>query len=531
MVKITQKFDSKNPDYMSIIIDRNDKLLQLQKAPQLFKAAHIHYETNPIDFINDWMWTFDPRRKDLTLVPFITFPRQNAFIQWLQERVEGQEDGLTEKSRDMGVTYLCCAYSVWAWLFKGDYKISFGSRKEKLVDNLGDSDSILEKIRMIIRGLPTIFMPTYKDNKGQFKMYAEAKDAQFMKIINRANGSSITGEAGDNIGRGGRSSIYFKDESAFYERPEKIDAALSMNSDVKIDISTINLGALGAPFHMKRFSGTIPVFTFKWDTDPRKDQAWYDEQTEKYKYSPETVAQEIDINWAGTGEGICIPPKWVEACVDSHIKLGFEPSGMKKAGLDVADEGGDSNALSTGQGCVITDIDEWKEGDTTQTSRRAYAACEEKAVEVLNYDSIGVGAGVKGETNEIKKNKSNPIDVNGVNVGSTDLPGYWRPGKKNKDMFLNVKAKGWWSLRVRAQKTYENLVCGADHPHDELLSIPNNATLKMEMSQPKIEYAENGKVRIESKQKLLKRGIKSHNIVDSILLYFAENTTKEAGTW
>ncbi|MDT9693866.1 hypothetical protein Q5762_37205, partial [Streptomyces sp. P9(2023)] len=62
----------------------------------------------------------------------------------------------------------------------------------------------------------------------------------FMKCINLENGSTITGESGDNIGRGGRKSMYFKDESAHYERPEKIEAALGDNTNVQVDISSVN---------------------------------------------------------------------------------------------------------------------------------------------------------------------------------------------------------------------------------------------------------------------------------------------------
>jgi hypothetical protein len=33
------------------------------------------------------------------------------------EMVENNADGLIEKSRDMGATWVCCAFSVWMWLF------------------------------------------------------------------------------------------------------------------------------------------------------------------------------------------------------------------------------------------------------------------------------------------------------------------------------------------------------------------------------------------------------------------------------
>lgn len=36
-----------------------------------------------------------------------------------------------------------------------------------------------------------------------------------------------------------------------------------------------------------------------------------------------------------------IKPEWLEACVDSHVKLGFEAEGIRRVGFDVADDGED----------------------------------------------------------------------------------------------------------------------------------------------------------------------------------------------
>lgn len=166
----------------------------------------MHYSTHPVDFINDWMVTYDPRLQP-SLIPFILFPKQAEYIDWLYARYIKKEDGLVEKSRDMGVTWLCCAFAVWMWLFVRGSSVSFGSRKEDLVDQIGNPDSIFEKMRMILDNLPYEFLPPGFSLKSH---------ATHMKILNPATGSNIKGEAGDNIGRGGRSSLYFKDEAQPY---------------------------------------------------------------------------------------------------------------------------------------------------------------------------------------------------------------------------------------------------------------------------------------------------------------------------
>jgi phage terminase large subunit len=133
---------------------------------------------------------------------------------------------------------------VWLWLYWPGAAVGWGSRKEQLVDKIGDPDSIFEKMRIIIRNCPGSCCPPGFDADDHMP---------YMKIVNPETGATITGEAGDNIGRGGRKLIYFKDESAHYERPEKIEAALADNTNVQIDISSVN--GLGNVFHRRREAG------------------------------------------------------------------------------------------------------------------------------------------------------------------------------------------------------------------------------------------------------------------------------------
>ena len=97
--------------------------------------------------------------------------------------LEHQTTGLVEKSRDMGATWLACAFSIWLWIFYPGASIGWGSRKEQLVDNIGDPDSIFEKMRMLIRNIPRCFLP---------EGFTERSSFSFMRIINQETGSTIT---------------------------------------------------------------------------------------------------------------------------------------------------------------------------------------------------------------------------------------------------------------------------------------------------------------------------------------------------
>lgn len=90
-----------------------------------------------------------------------------------------------------------------------------------------------------------------------------------MRILFPETESAMTGEAGDGIGRGDRTSFYIVDESAFLERPYLADASLSATTNCRQDISTPN--GMANSFAERRHSGKIDVFTFHWRDDPRKD--------------------------------------------------------------------------------------------------------------------------------------------------------------------------------------------------------------------------------------------------------------------
>lgn len=522
------------PNYRREYIKRRGLLEACEEDAALRWAIMTYYARNPIDWLNDWAITYDPRVREPMhrLMPFILFQRQVEFISFLQGCVIDKENGLVEKSRDVGATWLCCSYSVWLWLFVPGAAIGWGSRKELLVDRIGAPDSLFEKMRMIIRSLPAWMLPE------GFSMKAHATR---MKIINPANGATITGESGDNIGRGGRSMVYFKDESAHYERAERIEAALGDNTDVQIDISSVRGSA--SVFYRRRLAGetwqpgkAMPkgktrVFVFDWRDHPGKSQEWYNlrrsrAETEGLLY---IFAQEVDRDYLASMDKILIPPMWVKAAIDAHKKLGFDEKGDRIAALDVADEGGDKNALAVRFGVVLKRCDEWAEGDTGATTRRSMNICKETGVREFYYDSIGVGAGVKAETNRLISEgvvgrslyvqKWNATAA-AINPNSHLIPGDYQ-SPKNEDFFLNLKAQAYMNLRIRFEKTYKAVTQGISYPSDELISLDssnlsNVHEIVTQLSQPTHMVNGAGKFMIDKRPD----GARSPNLADAIMMCF-----------
>lgn len=482
-------FDWKKPDYAPVYEQRMAWLEKLRKDPSLLPGVKAHYRDHPVDFITDWGLTFDPRNPEIGLpsvIPFVLFPKQEEFVDWVVACWKGREDGLAEKSRDMGVTWLCVGVAVWMWLFHPGTVVGFGSRKEEYVDKIGDPKSIFWKIREFINLLPQEFKP---------EGYVQSRHAPYMRVVNPENGCAIVGEAGDNIGRGNRTSIYFKDESAFYEHALAIDAALSMTSNCKIDVSTPN--GPGNPFHRKRHSGKVKVFTFSWRDDPRKDQAWYDRKV--LAEDPVIVAQEIDINYEASIGDAFMPGELVGAA-QLIGPADVQAQGVIQFGLDVARFGDDSSVLTARRGRVVL----WQKTlpKSSLTDLAKAVTTEVKAfplsqVRQIAVDVIGIGAGVADMLREaFPGNASEPSIVVDVNAALI----------VNDGTNYNLRAQMW-----------DN---GREWLKLQPCSLPNDSDLKAELCS--VKYYFRGGVRlIEEKKEVKKRLGKSPDKADSFMLTFA----------
>lgn len=292
---------------------------------------------DPVHWFNNWAWTYDPRavaNKLPAYLPFDLFPRQVDLVGWLLARVAGSEEGLVEKSRDVGWTWVAAGFALNRWLFCPGFKTTFGSRKEEYVDRIGDPDSIFEKIRLLYYRLPLWMRPVGFDPN---------EHDNFRRLINPANGNVIVGEAGDNMGRGGRATLYLVDEGAYIERAERVEASIVANADCRVWASSVN--GRDNLFARKRHEGGLrqeQIFRFHWRDDPRKDDAW----AAKVRATLETRiwAAEYDIDYEASADGVQIfveakllvdgapvpVPQHVDyvfAVVDSALKDGTEHDG------------------------------------------------------------------------------------------------------------------------------------------------------------------------------------------------------------
>lgn len=508
--------DWKNPDYDECEAYRAKVLARIRKDPSVLPALKLFYKLNPADFINDWGYTVDPRNVEIGLpakVPFILFPKQREWCEFVVDQWRAQKPGLTEKSRDGGLSWLAVALGATLCLHYTGLNIGYGSRKAEYVDKKGAPKSLFWKARKFMDNLPPEFNGGWKSEK----------DAPLMRLAFKETDSTMSGEGGDSIGRGDRASIYMVDEAAHLEQAESVEAALSQTTNCQIDISSVN--GSNNPFAIKRHSGKVDVFIFDWRDDPRKDDAWYQKQVDEL--DPVILAQEVDRNYNASTKGILIPNAWVRSAIDAHVKLGVIPSGASTGALDVADEGVDKNAFAGGKGILIDVLEEWsgKGGDIYATVERAFELCDANAYPSFKYDADGLGAGVRGDARKInEKRRARGIIVNPFRgSGAVYQPeAEDEPKRKNKDFFANQKAQSWWSLRTLFRNTHRAVHDKLPFKPDEIISIssscPNYLKLVTELSQPTYQTNKVGKIVIDK----VPDGARSPNLADAVMIKFSK---------
>lgn len=504
----------------------NDKQRQ-----QILKAC----KADPIGWIRDWVWTLDPRLTSIGLpasIPFDLWLKQEEIIRSIQDCLTDAKDLCILKSRDTGVSWVVMGFVCHQWLFVPGFAAGVGTRSLDLLDSLDDPKSLFQKVRHILKWLPRWMLPNGWDPR---------KHDNLKRIVNPQNGSSISGEVGENMGRGGRTSLYVADEFAFVKSAEQVVSSLSYNTRTAVYLSNPSREGPANEFTRMVQGGRYRVAEIGWEDDPRKTRAWY--ENECSTRDPVTIAVELDRDLTGAAGNTIIPGAWIKASQDLARKIkatGPDPSWTVLAGLDVATTGSDESVLAVTRGPYIEPLDTWTGADTSISSDRvvgrlrAYPSCV-----AFRFDDIGVGAGIAGamrERREIAESKGSPLpyQIIPVNVGKAPPIVYLPddPDRLAGERFANLRAFLWWTIRLRFFRTFEFITGAAAHPIESLIAIPDDPILVAQLTAPKIEYRSKGSagevLAIESKQRMRARGVRSPDRANAIMIALATDVEAES---
>ncbi len=233
------------------------------------------------------------------------------------------------------------------------------------------------------------------------------------------------------------------------------------------------------------------------EDSPMVSRQYIENMAKKYgRHSPVFKVRVLG-EFVGAADGVIS----LELCEAARIRdVEASPAAKVVWGVDVARFGDDSSALAKRRGNVqLEPVREWWGKDTMQTVGIVKAEWDkthasEKPV-AINVDVIGIGSGVVDRLKELG------LPVVGVNVAEAESP-----NANPEIQFNRLRDELWWKGREWLERRDCKL---ADD--DETIG---------ELTTPTYTILSNGRIQVERKDDMKKRGVKSPNRADAWLLTF-----------
>lgn len=252
-----------------------------------------------------------------------------------------------------------------------------------------------------------------------------------------------------------------------------------------------------------KMRGSWAALHWNGEDSPMVSRDYIANMAKKYGRQSSVFKVRVLGDFVGAADGV-IP---LELCESAKIRdVEITMNAAVVWGVDVARFGDDSSALAKRRGNhQIEPIKEWWGKDTMQVAgliKHEWDTTPEPLRPVaINIDVIGIGAGVVDRLNELA------LPVYGINVAETEAinAGQERQYNRMRDE-LWFRSREWLEAK-------DCRLCDDDETIAEL-TVPTYSILS------------NGLIKVEGKDEMKKRGVKSPNRADAWNLTFAQTAAK-----
>lgn len=241
--------------------------------------------TDPVYFMRKYYTIQHPTRGRQL---FNLYPFQEKVLRLLQKN----DYSIINKSRQLGISTLVSAYSLWMMLFNKDKNVLVIATTQSTAKNM------VTKVRFAYQNLPAwLKIGSSEDNRLSLRL---------------VNGSQIKAvSAAGDAARSEAVSLLIIDEAAFIDNIETIFTAAQQTLATGggcIALSTPN--GMGNWFHQtyikaqKKENSFLPI-SLPWTVHPERDKAWREQQD--LDLGVRNAAQECDCDFASSGNTFIDP--------------------------------------------------------------------------------------------------------------------------------------------------------------------------------------------------------------------------------
>lgn len=193
------------------------------------------------------------------------------------------------------------------------------------------------------------------------------------------------------------------------------------------------------------------------------------------------------------GTDTLIPLTWAEACVGLDLRKYDEDNRVidspRHLGVDVARYGDDKTVLCEMLNRMVQPLESVSKKDTNWTIGRVKVLNNQRSFDQIGVDDTGVGGGVTDGLEDAG------LEVEAENFGASAI---------EDDRFENRVTELYWILREDIK--------------NKNISLPDDKELVNQLCSRKFSYTRKGKIKLESKDEMKKRGLKSPDKADALAI-------------
>lgn len=228
---------------------------------------------------------------------------------------------------------------------------------------------------------------------------------------------------------------------------------------------------------------------------PRVTPDFVTEMGERYGAASNAYRVRVLGEFPTGSDDTYIPGELVDAAMSRDVALDIAAPVIW--GLDVARYGADASVLIKRQGACVTEPPRrWRNVDLMTLAgaiKHEYDTAGNSKPTLIVIDSIGVGAGV------VDRLQEQSVPVLGINVAETPA---------NAQNYMRLRDELWGRTREwLASRT---------------VRLPADDQLRSDLVAPKYTFSSTGKLTIESKESMRRRGLPSCDSADALMLTLAQ---------
>jgi phage terminase large subunit len=253
-----------------------------------------------------------------------------------------------------------------------------------------------------------------------------------------------------------------------------------------------------------------------WDS-PRASKENIERLIRKYGKDSDVVRVRVYGEFPKSEPDVFIPLEMAEMATENEV----EPRGdTVTLGVDVARYGDDETVIASRMGGKVFDLKTYNKQGTTETTGRIIETAREFYSDYrvhtvkVNIDDDGVGGGVTDELNEFIRESILPFSIIVNPVGN---------GRKahDEDHYENRGTEMWAAIRDNLKENLTAFVNG----EKATVQLPADDRLISQLTTRKYKMTKKGRIALERKEDMKKRGLDSPDRADAVSLAFA--TEKE----